>query len=167
LLLDACALLRQRSLPFRCLMLGDGPLRAQLVSHRDRLGLSSVVEMAGAATQADVLRAWQRAALGVLTSHNEGMPVSLMEAAACGVPVVATRVGGIPELVRDGVTGLLCRAGDVADLAEKMERLLCHAPLRSRMAHAARTFARERFSVRLQVDSLMDVWSRALKEAAA
>jgi len=85
------------------------------------LGLSELVQFHGAATQERVLKWWQGATLGVLSSDNEGMPVSLMEAAACGVPVVATAVGGVPELVADGVTGLLAPKGDAVALAAALE----------------------------------------------
>src|SRR5207245_8261363 len=96
----------------------------ELEAARERFGLAGVVEMPGAAEQTEVLAWWQRATIGVLTSDNEGMPVSLMEAAACGVPAVATAVGGVPELVEDGVTGLLVPPGNAAALAEDMEVLL-------------------------------------------
>lgn len=75
--------------------------------------------------------------IAALPSRNEGWGLSLMEAMACRKPVVATRVGGVPELVRDGVDGLLVEPGDVTGLAEAMVRLLVDGPLRSRMgAHA-------------------------------
>jgi glycosyltransferase involved in cell wall biosynthesis len=102
-----------------------------------------------------------------LTSHNEGMPVCLMEAAACGVPVVATWVGGVPELVQHGLTGFLCLAGDATDLARKLERLLTDQRLRETMGQAARALAVEKFSVTRQVDSLLGVWSEAVKEVCA
>ena len=100
LLLDACAELRRRGVEFRCAMIGDGPLGDELLAKRDELKLQSLVTLPGALDQAEVLKWWQRAAVGVLSSQNEGMPVCLMEAAACGVPVVAPSVGGIPELFR-------------------------------------------------------------------
>ena len=162
LLLDACALLRDRGVTFRCAMIGDGPLNAQLKARRTALKLDEFVEMPGAADQDEVLRWWQRASIGVLTSENEGMPVCLMEAAACGVPVVATRVGGIPELVEDGVTGLLTPAGDAAAFASALEKLLGDSTLRARMGAAARARAMKRFSVVQQVDALMDLWSEVL-----
>jgi len=117
LLLEACALLRDRGVSFECVMIGDGPLRAVLEAKRDHWNLGGLVELAGAAKQREVLRWWQQATVGVLTSDNEGMPVCLMEAAACGVPVVATRVGGLPELVADGVTGILTPPGGAGEFA--------------------------------------------------
>nr|MBA2451175.1 glycosyltransferase [Chloroflexota bacterium] len=117
LLLEACASLRARGLAFRCVLVGEGESRDELVAARARLGLGEVVELVGAAEQVVVLGWWQRATVAVLTSHSEGMPVSLMEAAACDVPAVATAVGGIPELIEDGRTGLLTPPGDVPALA--------------------------------------------------
>ncbi|MEP6664584.1 MAG: glycosyltransferase family 4 protein, partial [Verrucomicrobiota bacterium] len=122
LLLNACALLRDREVSFRCVLIGDGPLCEELNLLRKNLRLENFVEFKGAATQSEVLRWWQRADIGVLSSENEGMPVSLMEAAACGVPVVATAVGGIPELVDDGKTGLLVGANDVEGFALALAR---------------------------------------------
>ena len=163
LLLDACAALRRRGLEFRCAMVGEGPLHGELKARRAALGLEGLVEMPGAAEQSDVLKWWQRAAVGVLSSENEGMPVSLMEAAACGVPVVAPAVGGIPELVRDGETGLLAKVNDLESLVAALERLLRDAELRAQFGAAARQRAVEKFSVRRQVDQLLEVWSSALE----
>jgi glycosyltransferase involved in cell wall biosynthesis len=166
LLLDAWALLRDRGIGFRCVMLGDGPLRCTLKAQCVRLCLEKVVEFPGAADQAVVLKAWQAATVGVLTSHNEGMPLSLMEAAACGVPVVATAVGGIPELVSDSITGLLVSPGNAIELSSALERLLTNHELRSGMGQAARELASRKFSVTRQIDSLLKVWSQVLGGAA-
>lgn len=162
LLLRACARLRDWGVDFRCVLVGDGPCRGELEELRSGLGLGSVVQLAGAAEQSGVLRWWQKAAIGVLTSDNEGLPVSLMEAAACGVPVVATAVGGVPELVTDGVTGLLAPAGDAEALADALRRLLASSDLRARMSVAARQRAEERFCLATQVDRLLRLWAKIL-----
>ncbi len=162
LLLDACVELRWRGVKFRCAMIGDGPLHEELKRTRDELKLSDIVEMPGALEQSDVLQWWQRAALGVLSSENEGMPVCLMEAGACGVPVVAPAVGGIPELVQDGSTGFLAKPNDLNSLADALERLLRDDVLRKRMGEAARLRAEEMFSVRHQAGRLLELWSEVL-----
>jgi glycosyltransferase involved in cell wall biosynthesis len=162
LLLDACALLLQRGVNFRCVMVGDGPCRGELEEKRSRLGLTKIVQMPGSAEQAEVLKWWQRAAVGVLTSDNEGMPVSLMEAASCGVPVAATAVGGVPELIEDGITGLLTPPNDAEALAAALARLLEDPDLRMRLGKAARQRAEEKFSVRNEVDKLAALWSEIL-----
>src|SRR2546425_7206127 len=112
LLLEACVILRRRGVEFQCAIVGDGPCRDELETARIRLDLARTVELAGAAEQTRVLGWWLRATAAVLPSDSEGMPVSLMEAAACGVPAVATAVGGIPELIEGGVTGFLTTPGD-------------------------------------------------------
>ena len=162
LLLDACAVLRERGMTFRCVMIGDGPVRSELEAKRASLKLETIVEMPGAAGQEDVLQWWQRATAGALSSDNEGMPVCLMEAAACGVPVVATRVGGVPELVREGETGLLVPPGDAGALASALERILGDTSLQRGMGEAARRLAVKRFSVTRQVDSLLALWTLVL-----
>jgi glycosyltransferase involved in cell wall biosynthesis len=85
-----------------------------------------------------------------------------MEAAATGLPVVATRVGGIPELVEDRVTGILCAPGDATDIARALDRLLTDRDERIRMGAAARLRAEARFSVRRQVDDLLALWSSVI-----
>lgn len=162
LLLHACAWLRDQDLQFRCVMLGDGPCRPELEKLRGQLGLKTLVQMPGAVEQGQVLGWWQRATIGVLTSDNEGMPVSLMEAAACGVPVVATAVGGVPELVEHGVTGVLVRARDTEALGAQLRALLLDRSLCTRYGLAARRLAVERFSVTRQADQLLEVWSQIL-----
>ena len=163
LLLNAFAELHRRGVKFRGALIGDGPLHDELRAQRARLGLEEIVGMPGALDQAAVRRWWQRASVGVLSSESEGMPVCLMEAAACGVPVVAPAVGGIPELVQDGVTGLLTRPQDATSLADALERLLSDATLRAECGAAARQRAVEQFSVRRQADQLLGLWSRVVE----
>ena len=119
-------------------------------------------EFMGTMTQREVLAWWRRASIGVLSSESEGMPVSLIEAAACAVPVVATRVGGVEELVENGVTGLLVRPGDAVGLADSLERLLEDPELAARMGLAARQVAERKFSLTLQVDRLIGLWENLL-----
>jgi glycosyltransferase involved in cell wall biosynthesis len=159
LLLVACAQLRDRGVPFRAEIVGDGRTRDDLVASRTRLRLVEVVHLVGAATQQQVRRHWQRATVAVLTSVSEGMPVSLMEAAACGVPAVATAVGGVPELVDDGTSGVLVPAGDASALAAALESLLRDRAFAARLGRAARRTVEQRFSLRRQVDQLLGVWA--------
>ena len=162
LLLEACAMLRDRGVEFRCVMIGDGASHDELAGIRAQLNLQPRVEMIGAAERTTVLAWLRRASVAVLSSHSEGMPVSLMEAGACEVPVVATRVGGIPELIEDGVTGILTTPGDVATLTDALQRLVADQPLRAAMGHAARRRIAAKFSLAAQIDSLQALWSRVL-----
>src|SRR2546430_8525216 len=146
LLLEACAILRRCGVDFQCAIVGEGPCRDELETARIRLDLARTVELAGAAEQARVLGWWRRATAAVLPSDSEGMPVSLMEAAACGVPAVATAVGGMPELIEDGVTGFLTTPGDAGGLAGGLERLLRDPHLGGRVWAGGRLGAGEQFS---------------------
>lgn len=162
LLLDACALLHRDRVEFRCVSVGDGPLRGELETKRKQLGLEDIVKFTGALTNEEVLSQWQHADIATLTSENEGMPVCLMEAAACGVPAVATAVGGIPELIADKITGLLAPANDVPQLANAFRALIGQPSRRTQMGHAARARAVERFSLARQIDSLLKLWNTLL-----
>ena len=105
---------------------GDGPLR------------SAVPSALGFLPHAELERLYARAAVVVLPSHREGLPLCVLEAMAHGRPVVASAVGGIPELVEDGVTGLLVPPGDVGALRGALERLLADPILRRRMGREGR-----------------------------
>lgn len=162
LLIRACATVRDRGAAFRCVIVGEGPERSRLESLRRELALEDHVALPGAADHAAVRDWWRRAAVGVLSSRSEGMPVSLMEAAACGVPAVATAVGGIPELISNLETGFVTPAGDRERLADALHALLDDERLRAGMGAAARRRAEQRFSRRVQIDRLLGLWSSIL-----
>jgi colanic acid/amylovoran biosynthesis glycosyltransferase len=163
MLLESCALLQERGVKFRCVSVGDGVCRGELEELRSKLDLERVVEFTGAQEHTQVLAWWQRADIAVLTSDDEGMPVSLMEAAACGVPAVAPAVGGIPELIEHGVTGLLTDPRDPHAFAAALQELIDNAQRTAEMGRAARRRIEERFSVTRQVNSLLTAWSEALR----
>ena len=167
LLLDVCARVASGGTRHCVAIIGDGDERAALERRRAELGLDEVVRFVGHLTQEAVADWWRRADVGALTSDSEGMPVALMEAAASGVPVVATAVGGVPDMVVQGVTGRVVPPGDAGGFAAALEQLLSEPALRRRMGAAARRHAVDRFSVAHQVDRLMEVWTRAIAPAAA
>ncbi len=123
---------------FRATVVGEGPQRPFLT------GIPSV-ELAG--ERDDVPDVLARADVFVLSSRSEGMPISVLEAMAAGLPVVATAVGGVPEIVVDGETGLLVPAGDADALADALRRLLADAALRRRQGAAGRRRAELLFDV--------------------
>ena len=118
-------------------VLGDGPERPRLEARRDELGLGDRVRFLGAGTRDDVVRLFRAADVALLTSAWENLPHTVLEALAAGTPVVATAVGGVPEVVREGENGLLVAAGDVEAIAGALARLLGDDALRERLAAAA------------------------------
>jgi glycosyltransferase involved in cell wall biosynthesis len=150
-LLDAVGLLRARGRRIRVVLVGDGELRRALEARVARDGLSSVVELRGALPHQEIPGVLAGATAMVLPSvrsrdgQMEGIPVALMEAMAARVPVIATRLSGIPELVRDGETGLLVPERDAPALAAAMERLADDPGLGAQLAGEGRRAVRERF----------------------
>ena len=117
-------------------MVGDGPLRQAAEELAEELGVADRVIFAG--WWDDVPGLLAATTVSVLTSRHEGLPCSVVESLAAGVPVVATAVDGTVEVVRSGDNGLLAEAGDIGGLAESVSRLLANPDLRRRMAVAAR-----------------------------
>jgi glycosyltransferase involved in cell wall biosynthesis len=142
------------------LVVGDGPDRAELEAEIASLELDERVELAG--ERHDVPELLARANLFVLSSRSEGLPVSVLEAMAAGLPVVASRVGGIPELVADGETGILVEAGDADELAAAISRLLADPELRRSMGEAGRDRARVSFALEPFWRAHLDLYSREL-----
>jgi glycosyltransferase involved in cell wall biosynthesis len=118
---------------------GEGPLLDEVRAAAEPLGAS--VRFLG--WVADVQRLYAACDLTLLTSDNEGMPVSLIEAAVAGLPAVATAVGSTAEVVRDGVTGYVRKTD--AELVDAIDALLADAGLRERMGEAAAAWGREQF----------------------
>lgn len=128
-------------------LVGDGPLRSEIEASIAEHGLTDAVRLVGALAEGDALAAIAAADLFALPSFMEGIPLVLMEAMALGVPVVAPRVSGIPELVEHGVTGLLYTASAWDELAEGIERLATDPALRDTLAVAARAKVEAEFAI--------------------
>ncbi len=153
-LIDACAILTEARRPFLCRIVGEGPLEGQLHAQIDRLGLSSNVILLGPRPRREVVRHLQQAAVLAAPcvvspdGDRDGLPTVLIEAMAAGTPCVATRVTGIPEIVRDESTGLLVDEHNPRALAVALERLLSDAQLRVRLATAGRALIECSFDTR-------------------
>jgi glycosyltransferase involved in cell wall biosynthesis len=145
-------------------MVGDGPDRDQLERRAHELGIMRDTFFLG--YQEEIARFYAAFDAMILASINEGTPVSAIEALAAGRPVVATRVGGVPDVVRDGEDGFLVEPGAVEDLADRLERLAADPELRERMGAAGRERVLPRYSVERLVDD-MDRLYRSLLEADA
>ncbi|MDQ4091284.1 MAG: glycosyltransferase [Actinomycetota bacterium] len=141
---------------------GDGECRPQLEVQARALGVVDRVHFTG---WWDVPAALSDLDVVLLTSKNEGTPVSLIEAAAAGRPVVATRVGGVALVVEDGTTGFLAPAGDTVALAAYVDRLLAWPALRRSMGTAARQRALDRFSKERLLGDVSGLYDRLLAGA--
>lgn len=159
LLLEALALIAPRHPRLRALLVGFGRLEEELRSHVARLGLDDVVVLTGA--REDAVDLAGAADVFVLSSAEEALGLSLIEAMTLGRPVIATRVGGIVDLVEDGRTGLLVETNDAGALAAGIERLLDDRELAARLAEAGAEHARRTFSVETMVDGYLDAYRQA------
>jgi glycosyltransferase involved in cell wall biosynthesis len=143
-LISACQLLKARGVKYRCAIVGEGPLRGELESQISKLGLEGTVTLLGAMAHDRLVALYGQASVFALSPQvmadgdRDGIPNVLAEAMAAGLPVVSTRVSGIPELVEDGRTGLLVGPKDPAALADAVERLLRDPKQGQSLAVAAR-----------------------------
>ena len=159
-LLDAFAGLASHQVGL--LIVGDGPQREALKRRIDGLGLGARVQMPG--NQADVVPWFQALDVFVLPSYaNEGVPQAVLQAMSCGIPVVSTSVGSIPEAVRNEDTGLIVAPRDAEVLREAIERLLANAELRLRFGDAARKAALQKFGLAVMLDKMETVFSGAIR----
>jgi L-malate glycosyltransferase len=155
----AIARAKQRVPHIQALMLGDGPLRMSVVHEVRQLGLESTVHVAGFRDDADALLA--SATVACLSSREEGMGSVLLDALAFGLPIAATNAGGIPEVVVDGVSGLLAERENPIALGDAIATLLTDDALRQRVATNARARA-DQFSVERMTDQTVAVYDEAL-----
>jgi glycosyltransferase involved in cell wall biosynthesis len=138
LLVEALAMVRHAGIDARLLLVGEGRQRPAIEAAIKELDLTDHVEMPGAVGQDDILDWYRRADAFVLCSFMEGLPVVLMEAMACDLPVVASNINGIPELVQDGVTGRTVTAGSAVPIAEALIDLATDPVTAHRLAEAGR-----------------------------
>jgi len=153
-LIDALAILARGSAAVPAplaVLAGEGPFASEIPRRAGAAGIGDLLRLAGRLDPpTDLLAACD---LFVLPSHAEAMPLALLEAMAAGRPVIASRVGGIPDVVREGIEGLLVPARDPAALAVAIGRLLSDAALRERMGEAARARVEASFSARAMADA--------------
>ena len=162
-LIEALAAMAASGRGFRCLLVGDGELRPEIVRQVAELGLDDRVTICGALPAEEVRALLAGADAAVLasvveeTGKMEGIPVFLMEAMAAGLPVVATDISGIAELVEDGVSGLLVPERDPVALAAAVSRLAGDPELRRRFGRAGRERVRRSFELSRSVAALRDL----------
>lgn len=147
LLLRSFARLGPQQANAHLLLVGDGPLMGALQALAESLGIADRVHFAG--YQAHPERLLQAMDVFALTSRLEGMPLAVLEAWAAGLPVIASRVGGLPKMIDHGVNGLLFDSGDEFALAKGLGQLMAHDELARRIGEAGRAVAVARYDVRV------------------
>ena len=159
-LIRACALLVEHGRPFRCEIFGEGPLENQLHGQIEESGLQELVKLPGAKPQHELRKRLAAANAFVLPSVPEAeggmdnLPTVIMEAMATGLPVVSTRIGGIPEMVIDNETGFLVRPDDPVALADAIEKAIHDRSFGQRLGQAGHGRAQKLFSIEKNVRDL-------------
>jgi len=166
-LIAACAQLKQAGQQFRCAIYGDGPLHGQLAALIEQQALGDCVTLAGERGQAELIPIFQRADIFALApfvtddGDRDGIPNVLVEAMACGLPVVSTAVAGIPELMRHGENGLMVAPRDVGGLADALTMLLGDQSCRERMGANARATVVAQFDLRAAARQIATLFEQA------
>ncbi len=165
-LLSAVKVVAERGIDVQLVLVGEGPMRERLLRRAERLGITHRVKLEGAVGQDEMARYYAKADVFCLPSFAEGVPVVLMEAMASGRAVVATRIAGVPELVEEGVSGLLVAPGNVDELAGALERLSSSPEEREKMGVAGRQKVVEDFDAEGNAAELAQLF-RALASSAS
>ena len=138
IMLEACRVLKQEGLQFRVTIIGEGPDTRSLEKFSALHDLNDIVTFTGVLGQNSVRDYYNKTDIFVLASFAEGVPVVLMEAMAKEIPVISTRITGIPELIEHDHDGLLATPGDAEDLANQIRKLLINPELRYELGQAGR-----------------------------
>jgi glycosyltransferase involved in cell wall biosynthesis len=149
------------TVPYKLLLVGDGPTLPAVKDEAARLGLADHIEFCG--LRKDVSSILARAQVFVLTSNAEGFPITILEGMRAGLPVIATNTDGTPESVRHGQSGLLVPVRDVPSVRAALSLLLENPELRERMGRAGRARFENEFGVRAMLDKTLAVYESVLK----
>ncbi len=167
-LLRALQLLKQQGIAFRSRIVGSGPLKKQLQMLRDELGLQEEVQFLGQMSQREVKVQYQEADLFVLSPHvasdgdRDGIPNVLVEAMAMRIPVISTRISGIPELIRDGENGILVEPEQPEQLAGAMAELIRKPQVRQQLVENAVQTVQELFDFHRNTRRLGELFDQAV-----
>jgi glycosyltransferase involved in cell wall biosynthesis len=163
-LIEAISIISSGTTALKVVIIGDGPLRVSLERRVNALGLAYLIKFEGPVTDRNRLRGYyQEASLFVLPSHHEGLPTVMLEAMASGCPILATRVGGIPSVVEEGVNGALVPPGDPRRLASAVQSLLADPIQLAAMGLRARQTIERGFSWEQIGERFIDLYSDLLK----
>ncbi len=169
-LVEACGILAKRGVDFTCHLVGYGPLRAQVEAQIAALGLTKQFVIHGGLPRSEVIKLLEKADVFVLPSvptpdgKREGIPVVLMEAMSSCLPVISSRLSGIPELVKDGENGFLTEPGDVTAIANALLRFAGNASLRGELGRRGREFIIKEFNLQKNSRQLFHLFNKKRPE---
>jgi colanic acid/amylovoran biosynthesis glycosyltransferase len=162
LLIDAVERLAQQGRRVRLRLAGNGPGESSLREHAASIEFPECIVFEGAVNQDRIRTLYAAADLFCLPSFAEGIPVALMEAMAMGIPCVSTQITGIPELIRNGIDGLLVAPSDLEALIEALRRLIDDESLRERIAGSARARILEHYDLRHNAEELAEIFANRI-----
>ncbi|MBI5266114.1 MAG: glycosyltransferase [candidate division Zixibacteria bacterium] len=165
ILIEAFALARRQIQDLRLTLAGSGDMMEQLRRRIDSLGLSDAVEFPGFIERSQLVSFLSSHHILVMPSRMESFGVAALEASVCARPVIATKVGGIPEVVRDGRTGVLVPAGEIEPLAEAIVRLAGDRNEMTRLGLAGYQFVKEKYRWEDNLDQMCDLYDRLIRDA--
>jgi len=146
----------------KCIIVGDGPEKNALRSKAKKLGLTNV-SFVGSISTRKLIELYSKAAVFILSSLSEGTPVSILEAMSCGCPVIAFSVGGIPEIIRNGINGFLIKPGDVRALANCIEVLINDSSLLRKLGENARSMMKKMYDWKVIAKKTYSLYKCILK----
>ncbi len=159
--LEAMKILKERGFHFTYMIVGDGPLKEFLINYAGCLGIDEAVQFKGARTREEVITLYKKAHIFILPSavdkegNAEGIPVVLMEALASGLPVVASNLTGIPEIIINGETGFLVPQKNGRAIAEKIIYVMKHPKVYKKIQSLGRTLVEKEYNVHIQNEKLV------------
>ncbi len=163
-LVEACGILRDRGIQFECRIIGEGPLRPILQEQIHQLGLEDSVLLVGALPHEEVIAQYQEATVFALPAilgkdgDRDGIPNVILEALSMGLPVVSTAHSGIPEVIEEGVDGLLVPPEDAQALSSALERLISDPEMRNAFGKAGRQIVADRFNPEKNARRLLEAF---------
>jgi glycosyltransferase involved in cell wall biosynthesis len=158
--LQACDVLKNRNVSMKIMIWGDGILRDEVRRYISDNNLSNLVQLNNFVDPRNVPKLLNRIKLIVIPSYSEGLPNILLEAMACGAPVLATPVGGIPDVIKEGKTGFLLNSNNPGHIAKRIVELLNEPELLERVSINAYNYVRENFSY----EKTLETWRKIIKQ---
>jgi len=163
-LIETCRILRDEGIEFRCLLIGDGPERNTLEKLIEQHDLWQHIELLGVVLQERIQEYYNQADAFILTSVSEGIPVVIMEAMSKELPIIASDITGIPELVEEGVSGYLVPSKQPQAYADAVKKLIENPEQRIEMGKKGREKIQAEFDIEKNIQQLYEIYHTQLKE---